>query len=132
MTEPLFVEKGPLQDYTIKDGNIAVGVLRGQVNLSVENQAAQVKEVFERCGGPYYAICDISDVRPMNKDERNFAKSQLVKDSIIAMAFIVRTPFARILSSLYMGLSGAAVPTKAFTSYEDAYKWILEKKKQTL
>ncbi len=130
MTKDLFVEKGPLVHYSIQDGNIVFAILRENVSLSVENQAAQVKETLMRCGGPYYVIQDISAVRPMSKAERDFSKSQLVRDSTLAMAFIVRNPFAKIIASLFMGLTGAAVPTRAFTSYEDAYKWISERKRQ--
>jgi hypothetical protein len=130
MTEDLFVEKGPLVNYSIQDGNIVFAILRKNVSLSVENQAAQVKETLLRCGGPYYVIQDISEVRPMSKAERDFSKSQLVREATHAMAFIVRNPFAKIIASLYMGLTGSAVPTRAFTSYEDAHEWILEMKSQ--
>jgi hypothetical protein len=123
-------EKGPLYNYVLLEKDVIYGVLRPDAHPTIENQRDQVLELAVRCGGPFYAIGDITTVRQMSKPERDFSKSDVVKENMKAMAFIVKSPLARIIGNLYMGLTGSAVPTEVFTDFEAALAWIQRRKKE--
>ena len=123
-----FPNKGPIYDYTLVASDIVYGIVRKGAEPTIDNQRLQVEELVKLTGGPFYAIGDITEIRAMTKPERDFSKSDTVKENIRAMAFIVGSPLAKIIGNLYMGLTGSSVPTEVFTSYEDALAWIQRRK----
>lgn len=61
----------------------------------------------------------------LDKKARNFIASKDIKEKTIARAIIKNSLINTVLLSFFLKLNRSKVPTKAFTKYDDAYKWLL-------
>ncbi len=72
-------------------------------------------------------LCDIRQIKEINKAARVYLAiegSTLIK----AVAFIVESPVSEMLSKFYLRTSKPPVPTEAFTSIEQALKFLKQYK----
>jgi hypothetical protein len=80
-------------------------------------------------GKPTLKLVDARVNWTMDKKAQTFLRSNKVKEKTIARAVVKNSFIDSLLINFFSGLSKPKVPTKIFTSYGDAYKWLLEIKK---
>lgn len=74
---------------------------------------------------PYPVLCDITKVKSFDKQARTYLAnegSQLVS----AVALIVGSPARKHMSNFYLTVNKPAVPTRVFTSREEALMYLKE------
>ena len=80
-------------------------------------------------GKPTLKLVDARANWTIDAKAQTFIRSNEVKDLTIARAVVKNSIFDAILTNFFTKLNRPRVPTKIFTNYEEAYKWLLETKK---
>jgi len=74
-------------------------------------------------------LIDIVGVKKASKDFRDYMASDDVAVMSTAHAIYIDSGIAKIMGNLYLKFSKPKIPTKIFTSKEDAIEWLLSIKK---
>ncbi len=106
------------------------GILRGECFEGAEETLVdaeeQLREQRVMAGGrarPF--LMDISRVRSLSRDARNyFAKSAAAQEVFSSVALVVGSPLSRAVGNFFIGLNKPLMPTRLFTSEEDALGWL--------
>jgi hypothetical protein len=80
-------------------------------------------------GKPTLKLVDARVSWTMDKKAQTFLRSNEVKEQTIARAVVKNSFIDSLLINFFSGLSKPKVPTKIFTNYDEAYKWLLSMKK---
>jgi hypothetical protein len=95
--------------------------------VSEPDHAMQIKEMEDfkkRIGGKkVYAIMDVSNASPSSKEARDRNAVELPK-LFKAIAFIIKSPMARMLAHLYLGINPMKFEVKMCSNREEAKEWI--------
>jgi hypothetical protein len=73
--------------------------------------------------GPLPFIMDIRGVRSLARESRMYFASAESAQVFRATALIVASPLSRAIGNFFLGLNKAQMPTRLFTSEEDALAW---------
>jgi hypothetical protein len=112
------------------DNNILHIVMRSQVCLDYEDAVdnALVIKKFTK-GKKALKLIDARLTFSMDKKAREFVNKVDLKQTL-ARAVVKGSVFSSLLLSFFMTLSKPETPTKVFTDYDKAYKWLLEFQKE--
>jgi hypothetical protein len=67
---------------------------------------------------------DTTTMRSCARDARHYYASEQAAAVASAAAIIVGTPVSRVLGNFYLGLSNPRLPSRLFTSEEEALEWL--------
>jgi hypothetical protein len=79
-------------------------------------------------GEPTLKLVDSRADWTIDKKAQTFLRSNEVKEKTLARAVVKNSIINSVLINFFAKLSRPKVPTKIFTNYEEAYKWLLEEK----
>ena len=71
-------------------------------------------------------LIDMKTMRAISRDARHFYASEEAAECACAAAILVGTPVSRVLGNFYIGLSNPYLPSKLFTSEDEALAWLKE------
>lgn len=69
-------------------------------------------------------LIDASKMRSFSRESRLHFTSDEVANSISACGIIVGTPVSKVLGNFYLGLSNPKLPSRLFTSEDEALAWL--------
>ena len=98
-----------------------IGVMSEGLAIAQENLEA-VSQVSQSKIRPVFA--DIRNIRSIGAEERKFYARMETKGVINAVALLVDSPLSRVIGSFFLGLNKLPVPTRIFTSEEQALAWL--------
>jgi len=82
-------------------------------------------------GKPHPMLVDITLLRSISRDARTFFARQTTDSGISAVALLIASPLARVVGNFFMRASPATVPTRLFTSRDEARSWLHNFKERT-
>jgi hypothetical protein len=92
-----------------------------QLQDAKEN-TAKVIEVSK--GANYPILVNLKEIKSISKEARDHFSMRGRKPNVTAIAMLVASPLSRIIGNFFLGLNRPTVPTKMFTSEEDAIHWM--------
>jgi hypothetical protein len=105
----------------------SIVIVRFKRGITIDLYIAKeiVKQRLEYFNGESYpCIVDIRAIEMITKEARDyFAKGDAIK-GIPAGALLVESYVTKLISNLFIRFSRPSMPTKAFTSEEEAIKWL--------
>lgn len=63
-------------------------------------------------------------MRSISREARHYYAGQEAAASASAVALIVDTPVSKVLGNFYLGLSNPILPSRLFSSKDDALAWL--------
>ena len=69
-------------------------------------------------------LADARQARPLDVETRKYYATAEGTKYAIAFAFLVKSSFSKVLANIFIKLQKLHVPTKMFTSKEEAVKWL--------
>lgn len=91
-------------------------------NIHIDLAAAKqiVSDRLKAQGGkPYRVICYIQGIRDMEKDARDYLAKEGSRD-VIAVGLIAESTAQKLMTNFYLAVSRPTVPTKMFSTEEEA------------
>ena len=108
----------------------AEGFIRMTVGKKQESQFSYIQQTVKHVQelsekGPYPLLADIRNLRGKTNKNRLWAIGELT-EAFSAAAIVVDSHFSRLLASFFLSFNRTQIPTKLFSTEEDATQWILE------
>jgi len=99
--------------------------------VSLEIAKEMISARLEACNGNTYPFLgDVANVKTITKEARSaFAEGEGIKH-MSACALVVGSPVNRLLGNFFLSVSKPSIPTRLFTSEEDARAWLSSYKKE--
>ena len=72
-------------------------------------------------------LADLSLVKKVTKEARDFMGSEPAYEGIVAACLIVSSPLTAMFGNFYMRMAANVVPTKLVVSKEEGIKWLKDK-----
>ncbi len=95
------------------------------VDLDEARRHAEVS--LELSGGyPRPALVDIRQMRSITRDARTYFAGEENARAISRCALLVGSPISVLIGNFFMGLNKPKMPTRLFTSEDDALAWLQE------
>lgn len=69
-------------------------------------------------------LVDTKEMKSMTRESRLYYASEETAKTGRAVAIIVGTPVSKVLGNFYIGLSNPHLPSRLFTSEQDALAWL--------
>jgi hypothetical protein len=69
-------------------------------------------------------LVDLRAVKGMDREARAYYSSAEAADKITALALLVESPVSRLVANFLIGFNKVPVPTKLFTSPDEAVAWL--------
>lgn len=69
-------------------------------------------------------LIDTKTMRILSREARHFYAGEEAAACASAAAIIVETPVSKVLGNFYLGLSNPKLPSRLFSSEEDALVWL--------
>src|ERR1043166_1325906 len=88
-----------------------------QLQDAKEN-TAKVIEVSK--GANYPILVNLKEIKSISKEARDHFSMRGRKPNVTAIAMLVASPLSRIIGNFFLGLNRPTVPTKMFTSEDEA------------
>ena len=123
-----FMEEGYFENsFTkmwIKDG-IVFSEYAPNLNITLEMAIIAVKERVKLMDGtsrPIYA--DVRNALSIDKEARDYLSSKEGTHLLSAGAFLVSSQVEKFMGTFFIKINRPLIPTKLFTSYDEAVKWL--------
>ncbi len=103
------------------------GILLGTGFDGAEHTLPDAEEEYRHViatGRRYRLIIDISRIRSMDRASRVFYAGPKGAEMYVAYAIVIGSPLTRALGNLFLGLNKPLIPTRLFTSRDDARRWL--------
>lgn len=105
------------------------GILHGVAADGVEHSAEQAREqvAMQRTmggGRPRPFLMDIRGARALTRDARAFYAGPEAGEIFSATGLVISSPLSRALGNFFLGLNKPHMPTRLFTSEEEALAWL--------
>ena len=105
------------------------GILRSKckpnAELSLEDAKAAIAEVSILCNGIARPILvDLAGTKSIHRDARNYFAGPETIEVECAAALLVGSPIARAIGNFFIGINKATVPSRLFTSEQEALDWL--------
>lgn len=104
------------------------GILYGQYKVAEIDLATAKAATFLRQqitgGHPMPAIADISAVKQVPKDTREFFSSLQAGEDLPALAVVINNPVTRTMGNFFLKFHQPKYPFRLFTSMDEATLWI--------
>ena len=119
-TAKIFLDENEILNFVMEEG----------VHLDYEDAIDNALVIRNLTNGePTLKLVDSRGDWTIDKKAQTFLRSNEVKEKTIARAIIKNSIVNSALINFFTKLSKPKVPTKIFTNYEEAYRWLLEMKK---
>ena len=106
------------------DGIVRIKHLPG-AEMTLEDAKETMSAFLKITKGKICPIyCDTTQQKAMTREARNYYASEEAAKVASAVAIIVGTPVSRVLGNFYIGLSRPLIPSRIFTSEEEALDWL--------
>jgi hypothetical protein len=114
----------PFVHFLMQDGLLIATYKKGlKINLAVAQQVVDSR--LEFTGGIEMPVLIQSEGQvTMDKEARDFLASPRATEGLIAAAMVLRNPFDWALGSFFLHLRKPAMPSRVFTHYDSAVKWL--------
>ena len=108
------------------DGGIMYGLYKVE-EVTLDVAQVMIKARLQASEGKSYPfLADVSKVKTITKEARTaFAEGDGIK-LMPACALLVDSPVNRLLGNFFLSVSKPKVPTKLFTSQDEAVDWLKE------
>ncbi len=77
-------------------------------------------------GKPRPFLIDISKVKTMSREAREFYSRSELKEAINAVAILTNSSVGKYVANFFLMLTTQAVPTKMFNDSEEAMEWLVQ------
>jgi len=127
----LMMENNP---NSIGEAWIENGILYGKytvehIDLDLAKKLIALR--IEKSGDSTYPVfVDVTDVKTVSKEARETLATGDGIKNMSACALVVGSPVNRLLGNFFLSVSKPGVPTRLFTSKEDALVWLSTFKKE--
>jgi hypothetical protein len=111
-----FVDEDGIFRGTVLPGVTTYGLEDAREFMEAQRKLAQ--------GTPRGLVIDITAIKTMSRDVREYFMRPDHADVHRAVALIVRSPISRAIGNFFLGLNKPAMPTRLFTSEEQALTWV--------
>lgn len=109
--------------FELRDGILFGRYKVKKLDLAVAKSATAFrKEIL--AGQVMPAVADISAIKHVDKDARQFISSPQAGEDLSALAVIINNPVTRMIGNFFLKFHQPAYPFRLFTSVEDATQWI--------
>lgn len=118
------VIKTPKSSHWIEDG-IIFSLPDDKAYLDIE-EAKEISKAFQELSSvPLPLFVDFHTITGQASEVREYFSSDPVHlTTYTAVALFVSNPVARVIANIFMGLVKPAKPTKLFTDFDQAMKWL--------
>lgn len=93
------------------------------LNLSISKECVKNRLDFSS-GLSYPVLIDLRGLRSISKEAREYLAREGA-EGISAGALLVSSPVSRIIGNLFLKVNSPSVPTRLFTSKEEARQWLI-------
>jgi len=105
------------------------GILYGQfspnVIIDLEIAKITIEARLNICEGKdYLFLCDMSHVKSVTKEAREYLSTDVGIKGITAGALIIDSTVSRVIGNFFLSINKPKVPAKLFTNKEDAIRWL--------
>jgi hypothetical protein len=69
-------------------------------------------------------LVDMSRVKSISREARTVYTRRQNADTVRALALVIGSPLSRMIGNFFIGLNKAPMPTRLFTSTDDALAWL--------
>ena len=69
-------------------------------------------------------LIDTKTMKSISREARHFYAGEEAAKCASAVALILKTPVSRVLGNFYLGLSNPHLPSRLFTSDDEALEWL--------
>lgn len=107
------------------DDGIVRAKVKPHVTITLEDGKACVHMMSQVCGGKQTpALIDMTGLVAIERDARLYFAGEETARVESAAALLINSPVARAIGNFFMGLNKPIVPTRLFTSEEEALAWL--------
>jgi hypothetical protein len=72
-------------------------------------------------------LVDMSQVKSISREARTVYAQRQNAETVSALALVIGSPVSRVIGNFFIGLNKPAMPTRLFTSIEDATAWLRQR-----
>ena len=106
------------------DGIVRVKV-KPNIEISLQDAQVAIRAVSEVCGGKRCpALVDMRGLVGMDRGARLYFAGVETAKVESAAALIIESPLSKAIGNFFMGLNKPIIPTRLFTSEEEAIAWL--------
>lgn len=87
------------------------------------------KEQYAQGNNKHSMICDVRECRPIKRDVREYYSSSESTDIITKFAFLIDSPFSRVVANFFITMQKFPIELKMFNSVKEAEAWCRKKLK---
>lgn len=111
--------------FTLRPDNILHTTVLPNTVMTLEDGLESTRISAEMVNNnPLPLLCDLTNVIKMTQECRQHFAGQEHNKTLTKAALIVTNPISRLLGNFFLGLNRPIKPTKLFTDYDAALKWL--------
>ena len=111
----------------LDDEGILHVVVKPGAEIHLDDAKETVAQLDRLAGGKRRPVLvDMTHLRSMDRDARLHVAGPATAKVEIAAALLVGSPLAKAVGNFFMGINKPLIPTRLFTSQEDAIAWLRE------
>jgi hypothetical protein len=123
MSDEIFTSRA--STFRLRDDGITHAVTLPDVFETLEDAKENIATVSRiNQGKPVPVLADIRAGRGIDRETREYYSSKEGLVSTRALALLVESPFTRVMANFFIGINKPPVPTRLFTSEEEAIAWL--------
>ncbi len=107
-----------------EDGIARVIHVHGAEVALVDVQETMAAYLRIRKGKSRPLLVDTKSMKSLSREARHYYASDEAAKVASAVALVVDTPVSRVLANFYLGLSNPRLPTRLFSSEDEALEWL--------
>jgi hypothetical protein len=108
----------------LDDEGIVRATAKPNSMMTLEDAKEHILTVAGLCGGIRRPlVVDITGHKAMNREARKYFAGAETAKVESAAALVIRSPMAKAIGNFFMGLDKTLIPTRLFTSEEEATQW---------
>jgi hypothetical protein len=99
--------------------------IRASVVQTLADAQENLATAKDACKGEKLALLvDISRAEPLTPDVRHYYSGDRIMQPFACLAILVDTsPFGRMMGNVYLRIARPGIPTRLFTTEEEALRW---------
>lgn len=110
---------------SLGDDGIIRAKLKPQIQFGLEDAREAMRLVSELGQGkPRPILVDMTEIMAMDREARVYFASEDTAKLESAAALLIRSPLTRAIGNFFMGLNKPFIPTRLFTSEDEALAWL--------
>ena len=118
------VVETPTSTYWIDSEGILCVISKKANEVDLETRKKNFNEFRSVTGNKKMCmLIDITNSAPVTRETRNFNAKELPR-AFKAIAFVCRSPLAKMLAHLFLGFNSDNLPTKIFSREAEAREWL--------